>query len=75
MPLLISVPHAGLTVPPEAKPYCALTRQQIIEDGDQGAVRLDCERPKIRSDWTRLELFAEGAARMPEPIARSLVAA
>ena len=37
LPLLISVPHAGWRVPEEVKPECVLTRQQILEDGDEGA--------------------------------------
>lgn len=37
LPLLISVPHAGITVPAEAEPYCVLTTRQVIEDGDRGA--------------------------------------
>jgi formiminoglutamase len=37
LPLLVSLPHAGLLVPPEAEPYCGLTWQEIIEDGDEGA--------------------------------------
>lgn len=40
LPLLISVPHAGLSVPPEAEPYCVLTEQEIIEDGDEGAAEI-----------------------------------
>jgi N-formylglutamate deformylase len=40
LPLLISVPHAGLEVPPEAQPFCALTQQEIIEDGDEGAAEI-----------------------------------
>ena len=40
LPLLISVPHSGLTVPPEVEPYCKLNRQQIIEDGDEGAAEI-----------------------------------
>jgi formiminoglutamase len=40
LPLLLSVPHAGLRVPPEAEPYCILTPQQIAEDGDQGAAEI-----------------------------------
>ncbi|UCF34343.1 MAG: N-formylglutamate amidohydrolase [Phycisphaerales bacterium] len=40
LPLLISVPHAGLSVPPEVRPYCALTQQEIIEDGDEGAAEI-----------------------------------
>ncbi len=40
LPLLISVPHAGLSVPPEAAPYCILTARQIAEDGDEGAAEI-----------------------------------
>jgi formiminoglutamase len=34
---LLSVPHAGLEVPEEARAYCVLTLEQIAEDGDEGA--------------------------------------
>lgn len=37
LPLLLSVPHAGLHVPSEVKDCCLLTRQQIIDDSDEGA--------------------------------------
>jgi formiminoglutamase len=37
LPIAISVPHAGVLVPREAAPYCQLTRQQIIKDGDEFA--------------------------------------
>ena len=37
LPLLISVPHAGLNVPPEVVDMCALTPEQIATDGDEGA--------------------------------------
>ena len=40
LPLLLSVPHAGLTVPPEAEPYCVLTERQVAEDGDEGAAEI-----------------------------------
>jgi len=40
LPLLLSVPHAGLRIPPEAEPYCVLTEQEVIEDGDEGAARI-----------------------------------
>ena len=40
LPLLVSVPHAGLTVPSEVEPYCALTHRDIIEDGDEGAAEI-----------------------------------
>lgn len=40
LPLLLSVPHAGLHVPPEAAPYCVLTPRQIVEDSDQDAAEI-----------------------------------
>jgi formiminoglutamase len=35
--LLISVPHAGVWVPPEVKDLCLLTAEEIAADGDEGA--------------------------------------
>ena len=40
LPLLLSVPHAGLAVPPEAEPYCVLSEREIVEDGDEGAAEI-----------------------------------
>ncbi len=40
LPLLLSVPHAGLKVPPEVEDDCLLTKQQIAEDGDEGAAAI-----------------------------------
>ncbi len=40
LPLLVSVPHAGLIVPPEAEPYCRLTPAQVAKDGDVGAAEI-----------------------------------
>jgi len=40
LPLLLSVPHAGLEVPPEAAPLCALTPAAIAADGDVGAAAI-----------------------------------
>ncbi|MGD8376962.1 MAG: N-formylglutamate amidohydrolase, partial [Acidobacteriota bacterium] len=37
LPLLLSVPHAGLKVPPEAAPYCVLEPDAIVADGDEFA--------------------------------------
>lgn len=37
LPIAISVPHAGIQVPEEIVPYCLLSREQIIKDGDEGA--------------------------------------
>lgn len=40
LPLLLSVPHAGLTVPPEAASYCCLSPLEIAADGDEGAAEV-----------------------------------
>lgn len=40
LPFLLSVPHAGLTVPPEVRDICLLDRQDIAEDGDEGAAEI-----------------------------------
>ena len=40
LPLLLSVPHAGLWVPPEAQPFCVLQEREIAEDGDEGAAQI-----------------------------------
>lgn len=37
LPLLISVPHAGVSVPEEVEDLCILTPNQIAADSDQGA--------------------------------------
>ena len=40
LPLLLSVPHAGLTVPSQVENLCLLTKKEIIEDGDEGAAEI-----------------------------------
>lgn len=40
LPLLLSVPHAGLAVPPEVADRCLLTPAQIADDGDGGAAAI-----------------------------------
>jgi N-formylglutamate deformylase len=40
LPLLVSLPHAGLQIPPELKSLNILTQQQIIQDGDEGAAEI-----------------------------------
>ena len=37
LPLVVSVPHAGLWIPPEFEPICALTLAEVASDGDGGA--------------------------------------
>ena len=40
LPLLVSVPHAGLRIPAEVEPLCALTPEQVAADGDGGAAEI-----------------------------------
>jgi N-formylglutamate amidohydrolase len=40
LPLLLSAPHAGLIIPPEVQDLCALSKEEIIEDGDEGAAEI-----------------------------------
>jgi len=40
LPLLISVPHAGLQIPPEVQPNNLLTLSGIVQDGDEGAANI-----------------------------------
>lgn len=37
LPLLISVPHGGLEVPPEVSNYCLLDLPALLKDGDTWA--------------------------------------
>jgi len=37
LPLLISVPHAGLEIPPEVVDICLLSQNDIMADSDEGA--------------------------------------
>lgn len=47
LPLLISAPHAGLRVPPEAEPHCILTPTEIERDGDEGAAEIYAIRDAV----------------------------
>ena len=49
LPLLVSVPHAGIRVPEEAEPYCILTSEQIVEDGDVGAAEIYTLEPEVEA--------------------------
>lgn len=40
LPLLISVPHAGLHVPESVRSNCILTEEDIVKDGDEGAAEI-----------------------------------
>lgn len=56
LPLLISVPHAGLTVPSEAARFCSLEADEIVKDSDEGAA-------EIYSFDGEAELVTTGIAR------------
>jgi N-formylglutamate amidohydrolase len=60
LPLIISVPHAGLAVPQEAAAYCALTPGQILADSDEGAAEI-------------YDLKSEVTAYITTDIARAIV--
>lgn len=60
LPLLISVPHAGLDVPPEVAGDCALKIEEIIADGDEGAAEI-------------YDFPAQVAAFVSSPVARAIV--
>ena len=60
LPLLISVPHAGLKVPPEVEKFCILTPEQIAADSDEGAS-------------TIYAMESEVAAYLTTDIARAIV--
>jgi formiminoglutamase len=40
LPLLISVPHAGVLIPEEVNNLCLLSHEEIIDDGDEGAGKI-----------------------------------
>ena len=40
LPLLLSLPHAGVIIPPEVQDLCALSTKEIVEDGDEGAAEI-----------------------------------
>jgi len=48
-PLLISLPHTGLTVPSEVSKLCLLKKEEIIQDSDAGATNIYSRlRPLVR---------------------------
>jgi formiminoglutamase len=60
LPLLISVPHAGLEVPAQVRPYCRLTPGEIAADGDEGAAGIYRFENEFRE-------------RVTTPVARAIV--
>jgi len=60
LPLIVSVPHAGLTVPEEVRDNCVLTPKQILADSDEGAAET-------------YDLKSEAAAYVTTSVARAIV--
>jgi N-formylglutamate deformylase len=52
LPLLISVPHAGLNVPPEVEKFCILTPEQVAADSDEGAATIYALESKVTAYLT-----------------------
>lgn len=60
LPLLVSIPHSGLTIPPEVKDLCILAKKDIVADSDSGAAEI-------------YDIAAEVAACQTTDIARAIV--
>jgi formiminoglutamase len=52
LPLLLSVPHAGLDVPSEVAAYCVLTPADIAADGDLGAAEIYALEERVTAFMT-----------------------
>ena len=76
LPLLVSVPHAGLRVPAEVERLCALTPQEVAADGDGGAAEIyafedevgafvttDVARAVIDMNRSRDDIRADGVVK------------
>lgn len=76
LPLVVSVPHAGLRVPPEIEALCALTPAEIADDGDGGAAEIyafseevgafvttDVARAVVDMNRARGEIRADGVVK------------
>ncbi|MBN2375065.1 MAG: N-formylglutamate amidohydrolase [Sedimentisphaerales bacterium] len=60
LPILISVPHAGLSIPCEVQDICILTLEQICADSDEGAAEI-------------YDLQSQVAAYLTSDVARAIV--
>lgn len=61
LPFLVSVPHAGLTIPDEVQDICLLTPEEIYDDSDGGATEIYSDLEEV------LEIF------MSSVVARAIV--
>lgn len=56
LPIVISIPHAGIAIPPEVAGNCLLTGQQVIDDGDVGADAIYSPLAAHVSAWQKSEI-------------------
>jgi formiminoglutamase len=71
LPILVSVPHAGLEMPDEIEGLNLLTPEQIAEDGDEGAGRIyDLERDVEAFVTTEVARAFVDMNRAPDDIRR-----
>jgi formiminoglutamase len=61
LPFLVSVPHAGLTIPDEVQNICLLTPEEIYDDSDGGATEIYSDLEEV------VEIF------MSSVVARAIV--
>ena len=61
LPILLSVPHAGLRIPVEVEDICILSEHDVVKDGDEGAAEI------------YLPLKSSVAAMVTTDIARAIV--
>ncbi|MFC1822637.1 N-formylglutamate amidohydrolase [Thermodesulfobacteriota bacterium] len=61
LPILLSVPHAGVKIPSEVEDICMLSEEDVIKDGDEGAAEI------------YLPLKSSVAAMVTTDIARAIV--
>jgi formiminoglutamase len=61
LPFLVSVPHAGLTIPDEVQNICLLTPEEIYDDSDGGSTEIYSDLEEV------LEIF------MSSVVARAIV--
>ncbi len=77
LPILVSVPHAGLRIPEEVERLCRLTPAQIVEDGDEGAAEVyaicDEVQAFVTTDVARaiVDLNREETDRRPDGVVKT----
>lgn len=76
LPLFLSIPHAGLRIPPEVAPLCLLTPRQIEVDGDEGAAEIYSFTNQVRGHLSTeiarvaVDLNRDEADRRPDGVVK-----